>query len=112
MPTTSPVGRTVADGRAQRARRNPAYAREQARLEPYEALARLVISYRMKAGLSQEALASRMGTSHSAISRIEGGQHKTSVETLRRLAEALGVRLVVGFESGPIKNPKRDLVHA
>lgn len=29
------------------------------------------------------------------------GRHKTSVETFQRLAHALGVRLVVGFESGP-----------
>lgn len=38
-----------------------------------------------------------MGTSHSAISRIEGGQHATTVETLRRLADALETHLVVGF---------------
>lgn len=47
--------------------------------------------------LSQSELADRMGTSHSAISRIEGGQHATTVETLRRLADALETHLVVGF---------------
>ena len=113
MPaSTNAIGKTVAGARAERAGRDPAYRQEQARFEPYEDLARLVIQHRMRAGLSQEGLAERMGTSHSAISRIESGQHKTSVETLRRLAEALGVRLVVGFESGSIENPTRELIRA
>jgi transcriptional regulator with XRE-family HTH domain len=64
----------------------------------------------MAQGLTQQELAKRMGTSHSAISRIESGQHKTSVDTLQRLAEALGVRFVVGFESGPAERPVRELV--
>ena len=38
-----------------------------------------------------------MASSHSAISRIESGQHATTVQTLRRLADALGTHLVMGF---------------
>ncbi len=41
--------------------------------------------------LTQQQLAERMGTSHSAISRVESGQHRTSVATLERLAQALEV---------------------
>ncbi len=48
--------------------------------------------------MSQEELAARIGTSHSQVSRIESGQHKTSVETLRRIAEAFDTDLVVTFE--------------
>ena len=44
-----------------------------------------------------------MGTSHSVISRIESGQHPTSVTTLRRLAEAFETHLIVGFEDQPEK---------
>ena len=51
-----------------------------------------------------------MGTSHSAISRIESGQHKTSLTTLERLAGALDLRFVVGFESGTREHPVRELV--
>ncbi len=40
-----------------------------------------------------------METSASAISWIESGQHVTNVRTLGRLAEALGAKLVVGFET-------------
>lgn len=37
-------------------------------------------------------------------------QHRTSVATLERLAEALEVRFVMGFETGPGDAPVRDLV--
>jgi transcriptional regulator with XRE-family HTH domain len=77
--------------------RDPEYRAELQRLAPYEALARIVIRRRGQLGLSQAELAQRMGTSHSAISRIESGKHPTTVQTLRRLAEALGTHLVVGF---------------
>jgi transcriptional regulator with XRE-family HTH domain len=77
--------------------RNPAYRAELERLAPYEALARIVMRRRGQLGLSQAELAQRMGTSHSAISRIESGRHPTTVQTLRRLADALETHLVVGF---------------
>jgi transcriptional regulator with XRE-family HTH domain len=77
--------------------RDPEYRAELERLAPYEALARIVMRRRGQLGLSQAELAERMGTSHSAISRIESGQHPTTVQTLRRLADALETHLVVGF---------------
>lgn len=81
----------------ERAARNPEYRAELERLAPYEALARIVIRRRGQLGLSQAELAERVGTSHSAISRIESGRHPTTVQTLRRLAAALDTHLVVGF---------------
>ncbi|MEX2418070.1 MAG: helix-turn-helix transcriptional regulator [Actinomycetota bacterium] len=95
-----------------RADRSPAYRAEARRLEQFEKLARLVIRHRAALGLSQQELARRVGTSHSAISRIESGRHKTSVATLQRIAEALGLRLVVGFESGSAAKPARELISA
>lgn len=108
----SPVGSTASDGARRRARRSPAYREAKAQLEPYEQLARIVIRRRMQLELTQEELATRMGTSHSAISRIESGQHSTSVQTLQRLAAALEMRFVMGFEHGPIERPTRELVSA
>jgi hypothetical protein len=77
---------------------------------PYEALARLLVKHRAQLGLAQQQLAERMGTSHSAVSRMESRQHPTKPETLRRLAAALELRLVVGFESGPKERPTRELI--
>ena len=112
MNTGSPVGSTAAGAAGRRARRSAGYREARARLAPYEQLARIVIRRRMDLGLTQGQLAERMGTSHSAISRIESGQHSTSVQTLQRLAEALEMRFVMGFEHGPADKPVRELVPA
>lgn len=105
----SPVGTAVSEARRRRSKSRE-YRAAQERLAPYEAIARFVIQRRAEVGLTQEQLAKRMATSHSAISRIESGQHQTSVATLQRLAQALDVRFVMGFESGPPERPVRELV--
>jgi ribosome-binding protein aMBF1 (putative translation factor) len=101
-----PVGRTHQEARRRRATESASYRAEQARLAPYEALARMVIARRIRYGLTQRQLAERMGTSVSAISRVENGTHRPSVETLERLALAFGERLVWGFEDS---RGRRDL---
>lgn len=105
----NPIGTAAADA-SHRRRRDPEYRAAQERLAPFEGIARFVIMQRAELGLTQEQLAERMGTSHSAISRIESGQHSTSVATLERIAQALEVRFVMGFETGPREAPVRDLV--
>src|SRR5680860_1231741 len=95
--TQSPVGDRVGDGGRRRAR-SAEYQRERARLEPFEAIARQVILRRGELRLTQKELAERVGTSHSAISRLESGQHRASIATLERVSEALGLRLVVSLE--------------
>ncbi len=112
MKIVSPVGSTVAEAAGRRARRSSGYGEARERLAPYEQLARIVIRRRVELNLTQEQLAERMGTSHSAISRIESGQHGTSVRTLQRLAAALEMRFVIGFEHGPAEKPVRELVSA
>lgn len=70
----------------------------QDRLRPFEEIARIVIMRRAQLGLTQQQLAGRMSTTKSVISRIESGQHRSSVDTLSRLAEALEGHAVIGFE--------------
>jgi ribosome-binding protein aMBF1 (putative translation factor) len=106
----SPIGTPATEASQRRRRRDPAYRAAEERLTPYEGIARFVIMRRAELGLTQEQLAERMGTSHSAISRIESGQHRASVSTLERLAQALDVRFVMGFETGPVEAPVRELV--
>jgi transcriptional regulator with XRE-family HTH domain len=64
----------------------------------HESVALRVIQLRMRVGISQEELARRVGTTKSAISRLESGRHRPNVETLQRIAEAVGARLVITFE--------------
>ena len=56
----------------------------------------LVHRLRTEAGLTQAELAGRMGTTQSAIARMEGGGARPTLETLERLAGAVGAELVVG----------------
>lgn len=65
-----------------------------------------IIKAREKAGLTQEELAKRIGTKQPALSRLErGGFSRATVETLRKIANALDARLVVRIEP---KEPRSD----
>jgi len=50
---------------------------------------------RLEAGLTQEALAEKMGTSQPQIARLEAGQTSAKVETLARVVDATGIPLVL-----------------
>ena len=51
---------------------------------------------RSRAGLTQDAVAERMGTTKSAISRLESAsKHAPSLATLKRYARAVGCELQV-----------------
>lgn len=55
-------------------------------------------------GITQEELAKRVGTSQSAIARIENTDYDSySLSTLEKIAEALKTRLIISFE--PLKDP-------
>ncbi|MGB7588977.1 MAG: helix-turn-helix transcriptional regulator [Solirubrobacterales bacterium] len=105
----SPVGKAVSD-HIKESLKTPEFRAEYERLAPYEKLARIVIMRRGALGLTQAELAARMGTTASAISRIESGQHATSAQTLKKLGDAFGGRAVLGFEFGSAKHPERELV--
>ncbi len=53
------------------------------------------------AGLSQRALARRMGTSQAQVSRVEAGMVAATLSTLQRAAQALDVVLTVDFVERP-----------
>jgi DNA-binding XRE family transcriptional regulator len=55
-----------------------------------------MLKARTRAGLTQDAVAERMGTTKSAISRLEAaGRHAPSLSTLKRYANAVGCELQV-----------------
>jgi DNA-binding XRE family transcriptional regulator len=60
------------------------------------ALAREMLGARSRSGLTQEAVAELMGTTKSAVSRLEaGGKHAPSLTTLKKYAHAVGCRLQI-----------------
>ena len=59
-------------------------------------LANQMLKARSRAGLTQDAVAERMGTTKSAISRLESAaKHAPSIATLKRYANAVGCELQV-----------------
>jgi len=64
------------------------------------AFPRVVAAARRAAGLTQAGLAVRLGTTQSAVARLEHGEVTPSIATLSRLANALGVQFEVHPRSG------------
>ncbi len=58
-----------------------------------KSLAAALSARRVELGLSQTEVAARMGTSQSAVARLESGQADLRLSTLERYAAALGQRL-------------------
>lgn len=56
-----------------------------------------ILQLRKKKKMSQLELAKRIGTKQSNIARIEAGQQNFSIETLEKIADALGSQLKVSF---------------
>lgn len=55
-----------------------------------------MLKARSRAGLTQDAVAELMGTTKSAVSRLESaGKHAPSLATLKRYARAVGCELQV-----------------
>jgi predicted transcriptional regulator len=67
----------------------------------YDALetAHQIARLRLARGLTQAELAALVGTRQPSIARLEKGETLPSLAFLRRVADALGVRLVVRFEA-------------
>ena len=61
-------------------------------------LSRILIQKRLTGKISQRDLAKKAHTTQAVISRIEGMNSNPSIGLLKRLAEALGTKLKIGFE--------------
>ena len=83
--------KTHAEYKTERASRDGEFKVAYDALEEEYELRRGVISARIEKGLTQAELADRLGTTQSAVSRLESGEFNPRVETLSRLAGVLGV---------------------
>ena len=55
-----------------------------------------MLAARSRAGLTQEVVASRMGTTKSTVSRLESaGKHAPSLTSLKKYAEAVGCNIEI-----------------
>lgn len=69
-------------------------------MTPEFAIAKTLIAARIKAGLTQGAVAERMGTTQSVIARLEAGNSLPSMKSLYRYAEATGTKPVIRLRHG------------
>lgn len=78
--------------------KEPKYRRAYDALGEEFALAESMVAARARAGLTQDELAKRMGTTQPVVARIESGRVLPSTRTLERYARATGTTLKVSFE--------------
>lgn len=78
--------------------KDPEVKKEYDRLTPRYAVISAIIKARMEKGITQAALAKKMGTKQSAIARVESGNANPSLDFLERLAQALNVSLSIQFK--------------
>jgi ribosome-binding protein aMBF1 (putative translation factor) len=78
--------------------KNAEFAAEWDRTALARAVALEVVRYRVENGLSQAALARRLGVSQPVVARLEGGKHTPTWETLSRLAREMNVHFVVDVD--------------
>ena len=77
----------------------PAVREAYEELQPEFAIVRAIVEARAKKTISQEELAKRMGTGQAVISRLESANASPSLSLIKRLAEALNLKVELRFTS-------------
>jgi DNA-binding XRE family transcriptional regulator len=114
-----PKGRTLAEAAHDQARRSEAYREardEYAAIEKLRArnwIAAHLRERRYELELTQKEVADQAGTSHSFISKVEGGDHIPTIPVLKRILAVLDEELLIGFERrNPDEEPEREIAPA
>jgi transcriptional regulator with XRE-family HTH domain len=92
--------------------KEPKYRKAYQALEEEFVLASAVIDVRNRAGLTQEELARKMGTTQPVVARLESGRSRPSMRTLERLADATGSRLLISFTPRSVKRSQKFTLRA
>jgi transcriptional regulator with XRE-family HTH domain len=85
--------------------KKPSYRKAYEELEEEFVLSSVLADVRNRAGLTQEELARKMGTTQPVVARLESGRTHPSMRTLERLAAATHSRLLISFEPRNAKTP-------
>jgi ribosome-binding protein aMBF1 (putative translation factor) len=79
-------------------KKEPGYAEAYTALAGEFALASSLIQARSEAGMTQEQVATAMGTTQAVVARMESGRAMPSTRTLERFAKATRTLLRIRFE--------------
>lgn len=77
---------------------DPSYVAAYDALEEEFALADVLFKAREEAHMTQEQVAKAMGTTQEQVAKLEAGRTMPSTRTLKRYAQATGMRLRISFE--------------
>ena len=77
--------------------KNPDFKEHYNQYDKQLEIAYQILQLRRKKGISQAQLAKKIGTKQSNIARMEAGQQNFSVESLEKIAKALGLHLKIVF---------------
>ncbi len=74
---------------------DPAFSEAWAESEVAYQITRQIIALRLQRGLTQKEVARRVGTTQSAIARIESGEQNISIKMLKKLADVLKANIKI-----------------
>ena len=111
-----PRGKNVGKAARSRGKRSEAYreARDEyaaiRELRQRNWIAAHIRERRFELDLTQRDVADRAGTSHSFISKVEGGDHIPTIPVLKRILAVLDEELLIGIERQiPDEEPEREV---
>jgi len=92
--------------------KKPEIRSEYEALKPKYEMIRILIERRNQLRISQTQLAKTIGTQQPAISRLEGGDYNTTLDTLFKVASALGLNVNISPKITKVPKSAYDKVHA
>lgn len=112
----NPKGKAAAEAASGRARRSEEYreARDEyaaiRELRERNWIAAHIRERRYELDLTQQEVAERAGTSHSFVSKLEGGEHIPTIPVLKRILTVLDEELLIGIERKVAdEEPEREI---
>lgn len=103
-PMSTPAGQAANKAAKRRATRSEAYREARDEYTAIRALrernwiAAHIRERRYELDLTQQEVAERAGTSHSFISKLEGGDHIPTIPVLQRILAVLDEELLIGIQ--------------
>jgi ribosome-binding protein aMBF1 (putative translation factor) len=111
-----PEGRSATDAAEDRAQRSESYREARDEYAAIHALreknwiAAHIRERRYELDLTQQEVAEQAETSHSFISKVEGGDHIPTIPVLKRILAVLDEELLIGIERQvPDEEPEREV---